>query len=377
MYWYWLCNIPGIGNVKRKRLAEYFGTAAQAYEAAADRLMQVPGISGRDVQNILENRKIKEYYRSYQNMKKKGIHFLYLTHPDYPERLKNLHDAPAGLYFRGHMPRDDRLSVAIVGARACSDYGRSVAEYFGAAFAKMGIQVISGMAVGIDAAGHAGSLRSGGYTCAVMGCGVDICYPSCNINMYMEILQNGCIISEYAAGTPPRAGQFPPRNRIISGLSDIVVVVEAREKSGSLITADQALEQNREVMVVPGRISDVLSQGCNSLIQQGAQMITSPEDILQCGAAQRMLCREVQQEQAILAQSNGEMVVQKKESAANLLATAKHMVYSVLDLYPKSLDNIIEDTGLDIRPVSEALLMLLLEGQIREVSPDYYVRDFG
>ena len=165
----------------------------------------------------------------------------------------NIYDYPYIIYYKGRLPQSDVPSVAIVGARNCTEYGRSVAGRFAEDFADMGIQVISGMALGIDAAAQKGAVRKGGYSMAVLGCGVDICYPRTNIELYTQLESNGGIISEYSPGTPPKAGLFPMRNRIISAMSDALIVVEAKQKSGSLITADQALDQNRDVYVVPGR----------------------------------------------------------------------------------------------------------------------------
>lgn len=370
LYWYWLCNIEGIGNKKQKRLLDCFRSPKQIYKAGTGELMQVKGIGKKDADNIIASRREENYYKSYLTMKKKGISFIYIEHPAYPSRLKMLYDAPIGLYYKGRLPDEKRRSVAIVGARNCTPYGKSVAAEFAAVFAKMGIQVISGMAAGVDTAGHSGCLKAGGYTCAVLGCGADICYPRNNIQIYTEIAQKGCILSEYAVGTPPAAGQFPPRNRIISGLADAVIVVEAREKSGSLITVDQALEQNKEVMAVPGRLGDELSKGCNELIKQGAQMVTSPEDVLACLAA----VKQPQQDDWNWQPESMDISAQKSKSGTNLLASAKNMVYSLLNLYPKSLDTIIEETGMDIMAVSEALLALQLEGRVQEVSKNCYTR---
>ncbi|MDO4803842.1 MAG: DNA-processing protein DprA [Lachnospiraceae bacterium] len=199
----------------------------------------------------------------------------------YPARLRDLPHMPDGLYVKGNLPDDNAPSVAIVGARMCSGYGRNTAFAFGKKMAECGISVISGMAIGIDGAAQEGALAGGGKTFAVLGCGADVCYPRSNINLYSQLPQHGGIISEFEPGTKPFPYNFPLRNRLISALSDVVVVVEAREKSGSLITVDYALEQGKSVYAVPGRVGDALSDGCNYLIAQGAGIAWSAEAILE------------------------------------------------------------------------------------------------
>lgn len=375
-YWFWLCNIPGIGNRKIHYLLKELGDARKIYQADKALLECVSGLSRKDIAGILDSRKDCYYEETVRTMEKKGISFIHEAHRDYPERLRVIEDRPAGLYYKGKLPETGKLTVAIVGARGCTAYGRRVAYQFAQAFARMGIQVVSGMAAGIDSAGHEGCLSQQGYTCAVLGCGADVCYPRSNISLYTQIEQEGGIISEYPPQTPPKAALFPLRNRIISGLSDVVIVVEARAKSGSLITVDQALEQNREVMVIPGRIDDVLSTGCNALIKMGAQVITAPEEVLQCAAAMRIKEEEVKKLKAseelnrIAAKESG-----KQKCSVNVLATQKDIVYSCLDYSnPKSLNIIIEETGLDLTVVSEMLLQMQLEGCISEVSKNCYVR---
>ena len=200
-------------------------------------------------------------------------------HPAYPDRLRTIPDAPAGLYVKGSLPQAGK-SLAIVGARDCSEYGRYVAGAFAEEAARAGIQIISGMARGIDSAAQKAALNAGGKSFAVLGCGVDICYPSSQRDLYETLCSRCGVLSPYAPGSPPLARQFPPRNRIISGLADAILVVEARQKSGTLITVDMALEQGREVYVVPGRITDRLSDGCNRLLAQGAAPALSPAQLV-------------------------------------------------------------------------------------------------
>jgi DNA processing protein len=374
-YWYWLCNIAGIGNVKIKRLIETFENPKNVYNASDDLLEKVGKLSAKDAFTLISSRKDNSYYREYNRLKERGIAFLSCNSSEYPQRLKNIYDYPCCIYYKGRLPSDTVPSVAIVGARNCTSYGKTIAKSFAAEFGRMGIQVISGMAAGIDSAGHYGCIEAGGYTCAVLGCGVDICYPRSNIELYTQIEDTGCILSEYAPGTPPVAGQFPMRNRIISGLSDVVILVEARNRSGSLITIDQALEQNKEVMVVPGRIGDALSEGCNNLLKIGAQIITCPNDILENSRIAALLKEKTMTNDANESTLNKKNInEQNTKNEKNNLASKKNMVYSVLNLYPKSLDCIVEETGLSIEILCPLLLEMLLDGQIEEIAKNSYVR---
>lgn len=207
-----------------------------------------------------------------------GIRMLRLQDEEYPERLREIPHPPKELYVLGEIPKEQTPTVAIIGARDCSEYGSYVASVLGAAMGHSGVQVVSGMARGIDGIGQEAALDAGGSAYAVLGCGVDICYPAKNRPLYEKLQTGGGILSEYPPGTPPLPGYFPARNRIVSGLADAVVVVEAREKSGTLITVDMALEQGREVYVVPGRVTDPLSKGCNRLMKLGAGILLNTED---------------------------------------------------------------------------------------------------
>ena len=246
----------------------------------------------------------------------------------YPARLKELPGMPKQLYYIGSFPDDAKPTAAIVGARLCSPYGRIQAFNYGKFLSEHGVQVISGMAAGIDAEGHKGALEGGTPTFAVLGNGVDICYPSSSRGIYRRIPEkNGGIISEYEPGTKGRAYYFPARNRIISGLADLVLVVEAKEKSGSLITAACALEQGKMVYAIPGAVNDALSRGCHKLIYDGAGIAYSPEILL----------------------DEWGLSVKKKTNLSEKsklgLATDLDLVYSCLDLRPKNLDHIIRKTG--------------------------------
>lgn len=200
---------------------------------------------------------------------------------EYPQQLRQIRNAPQRLYVRGRLPDKERPSVAIIGARKCSSYGCEMARWFARELASSGVQIISGMACGVDGIAQMAALEVGGDSFGVLGCGTDICYPGENKKLYELLLEKGGVLSEHPAGTPPIAAHFPSRNRIISALSDCVLVIEAKERSGTLITVDFALEQGRDVYALPGRITDGLSSGCNKLLWQGAGLALAPRDILE------------------------------------------------------------------------------------------------
>lgn len=242
---YWLCNIEGIGRVTAGRLLKRAGSAQAVYEMKEQELAGL--LSAAQLKSFQRARKEKNVKQEYQMLLKRGIRFLPVSDPEYPARLKEIPDAPQGIYVRGGLPEEGTPSVAVIGARMCSEYGKQSARYFASALAAAGVQVVSGLARGIDGISQEAALDCGGRTYAVLGCGVDVCYPAENGRLFDRIPARGGIVSEYPPGTLPQARLFPPRNRIISGLSDLILVVEAREKSGTLITVDMALEQGREV----------------------------------------------------------------------------------------------------------------------------------
>lgn len=277
-----LCNIRGVGAAGIRRLMQETESAEEIFRLPEERLALLLGkkraacfLAG------VEEKKRKAAQRRYFQMKEKGIFFLPCWDSCYPVRLKQLADAPVCLYGKGKLPAAEKKVVAVVGARECSGYGYEAAKYFAGGLAEKGVVIVSGMARGVDGAAQTAALEAGGISVGVLGCGVDICYPPENRELYERLEKEGCLLSEYPPGTEPKASLFPPRNRIISGLSDMVLVTEAREKSGTLITVDMALEQGREVFAVPGRITDRLSYGCNRLIRNGAGMAVSVPQLWQ------------------------------------------------------------------------------------------------
>ncbi|HBN55886.1 MAG TPA: DNA-protecting protein DprA [Lachnospiraceae bacterium] len=291
------------------------------------------------------------------NQEAGGIQYISQREAAYPERLKNYKRMPEGLYVLGRLPADDRPSVAIVGSRRSTGYGNETARFFAKELALAGVQIISGMAWGIDGMSHEGALEAGGDTFAVLGCGVDICYPAGHRKLYEKLKVRGGILSEQPCGMAPLPGHFPARNRIISGLSDLVLVVEAKEKSGALITADFALEQGKDVFAVPGRLTDPLSAGCLNLLKQGAGLADSPLTILE-----------------VLGISGNMTKKQTTDSANFILAKEENIVYSCIGPCPVFLDELVQKTHLPVQKTVSALVGLELKGCIREIQKNEYVR---
>lgn len=274
----------------------------------------------------------------------------------YPDRLRALPDMPACLYVRGRLPKEGQPTIGIVGARSCSGYGRHVARAYARVFSDHGVQVISGMALGIDGESHRGALQGPTPTFAVLGCGADVCYPKSNRDLYGQIPLKGGIISEYPPGAPPAGWHFPARNRIISGLSDALLVIEAKKKSGSLITVDRALEQGKDVFAVPGRVTDTLSEGCNGLISQGAAIALSPE----------MVLNELGMD-TYSTKGSG-----KKKQIG--LARDLDLVYSCVDFQPTDHETLIQKSGYPPGQVLSILTELQMMGLVEEIGKNHYIR---
>lgn len=279
---------------------------------------------------------------------------------NYPARLKNYEQMPEVLYVKGRLPSENKKTVAIVGARVCSRYGASWAYTFAKELASCSVQIISGLAKGIDASAHRGALDAGGSTFAIMGCGADICYPTQNEALYRIMAEEqGGILSEFSPGTPPYAGNFPRRNRIISALSDLTLIIEAKKQSGSLITAGYALEQGKTVYALPGMVGDALSEGCNRLIADGAGIADSVESIF--GELQIL--------------ENERKDLRSKSQIS--LASEEKMVYSCLDLQPKNIEELFQEIPMNPKKVTEILLKLELDGLVEEPVKNYYARAGG
>ena len=356
-YLYWLCQIPGIGAVSMARMWELLGSFERIYNIEGTRLVDM-GILPRKAGGAFDRWKGKlgEERKRYGELKERGIRFVSVMDGEYPRRLRSIYDFPMALYVKGRLPEDTVPSAAIIGARNCTSYGRQVARMLGKRLGEAGIQIISGMALGIDGAGHQGALDGKGSTFAVLGSGVDVCYPRSHWPLYCQIPEKGGILSEFPVGEQALPQHFPMRNRIISGLSDAIVVVEARERSGSLITADLGLEQGKEIFAVPGMITGPLSLGCNQLIRQGASVVTAAEDILEFF--------RLNEKQNLKLGENNENGLVKKEK----------MLYSCLDFQPKYFDQVVVESGLPVEEVMCLLTELEWKGLILQPDSHYYVK---
>lgn len=355
-YEFWFASLTRINSRKRLHAEKLAGSARELFFSDEESLKRMHIFSDGEIQWLISERKKWDVQGQWDSFQKKGIRFVPYACEDYPERLRYIYQPPYALFVKGKIP-DRSKSVGIVGARMCSEYGRSIARMLGKRLAERQVQVISGMALGIDSAAHAGALSAKGKTFAVLGCGCDICYPRNSVNIYHNISESeGGILSEYPPGTEPKPYRFPERNRIISALSDVVVVVEAREKSGSLITADFALEQGKDIFAVPGRFDDALSKGCNRLVSQGAGILYDVDDFLENIGIDGAKSREPEK--------NAQISLEKEEI----------LVYSCLGLHPKFINNIIEETGLNLLSALHALENLKHSGLAQETFQNYYSR---
>lgn len=361
-----------------RRIRQTCGSLEGALEASEEALKEI--LTAKQLGALLESRREigsrESLAERFLEMNRKGIFFTCRGEPDYPSRLMEIPDSPEGIYYRGKLP-EESLSVAVVGARDCSAYGARVAEELGRYLGEQGIQVVSGMARGIDGISQAAALSAGGSSFAVLGSGVDVCYPASNRALYEKLLERGGILSSYPPGTAPLSRNFPPRNRIVSGLADALVVVEARDKSGTLITVDMALEQGREVYVVPGRITDRLSDGCNRLLRQGAGVFLSPREFLSEIQPTTELKRGRQS--ADTGRSNtasGRQSTDTGQQTQRELPLDLEEIYLVLDDTPESLERIAARVHAGFSPVQiNALLMrLCVEGLAVQVSPGHFRR---
>jgi DNA processing protein len=352
-YWVGFNLVKGIGAVRLQGLRDHFGDLALAWQAPAEALIAA-GLGPKLAERVEQVRSGVDLDKYLARIMAQGIEILTWDDILYPPRLKEIDQPPPVLYVRGAITSEDSWAVAVVGTRRVSTYGRQVAEEVASFLAANGVTVISGLARGVDAIAHQSALKVGGRTIAVLGCGVDRIYPPEHAQLAEKMMASGALISDYAPGTPPDASNFPPRNRIISGLSMATVVVEAGETSGALITAQFAIDQGREVFAVPGNILAQQSKGTNRLIVQGARPMLSASDLLDV----LNLTRVTEQRQV-------RKVLPTDETESKLM--------SVLTHEPLHMDEIRNQTGLPIERVSAALVMMELKGLVRQVGGLNYV----
>lgn len=382
----WLCNFPGMSNRQMHRLTELCGSAEAAY--FADRETWGKVLTPKQTESLKAYTAVWKPEKEYMKMREEGIDLVTCREPHYPGRLREIPDAPFGLFYRGRLPGEQVPAVAVIGARECSEYGKYVAKRLGTALGRSGIVVVSGMAKGIDGISQNAVLEAGGYSVGVLGSGVDICYPARNRELYEKLAVSGAVISSYPLGTGALGRNFPPRNRIVSGLADAIVVIEARAKSGTLITVDMALEQGREVYAVPGRVTDRLSDGCNRLIRQGAGVVLELSDFLEeiRELGQRKISPGFRERgRRIPGDGNGNMgkipgrgkaapkeelgTTEKPELSGELAE-----LYGALDFMPRSPGEIQAELagGQGVKPVIAGLMQLVAEGLAVQTSPGYF-----
>lgn len=348
-----MASVLGIGPKRFAALISRFGAPQEVFAASPAQLATVPGMDKRGVSAILKGGDRKWAQEEVSRMEAKGVELLAFSSQLYPQRLRQIYDPPPLLYFRGELTEGDGLALAIVGSRLATVYGRLVAERLAFQLAKRGITIVSGMARGIDSAAHRGALQAGGRTIAVLGCGVDVVYPPENRELMNQIADHGAVLSEFPLGTSPEPGNFPQRNRLISGLSLGVIVVEAGQKSGALITAQSALEQGREVFAIPGNINARASKGANQLIKEGAKLVAGVDDILEeLGMVGEALANEPPP------QLEGEEAI----------------IFALLSSEPLHVDRIIRQTKYPSSRVLSTLLSLELKGLVRQLSGKQFVR---
>ncbi|WP_416198055.1 MAG: DprA-WH domain-containing protein [Sporanaerobacter sp.] len=351
----WLNNIK-IGNRTVEKILKHFENISDIWQATNSEIMSIKGINEEIKKRIIFHRNPNQLDEVMEKINELGINVITVLDENYPVNLRYVYDNPMVLYCKGDFTEKDNLSIAIVGSRKATAYGKWASEKFSRELAKLGITVISGMAKGIDTYAHRGALNENGRTIAVLGSGIDVIYPKNNKDLYNEISQNGAVVSEFSIGTEPYATNFPLRNRIISGMSLGVIVIEATEKSGSLITVEHAIEQGKEVFAVPGNINSMFSRGTNSLIKDGAKIALDIEDILE----------EIYEFKEKLNS------IEEKDINYSDLSLTEIKIVNCLKEKPTHCDNIVYATGLDISTVNSTLTILELKGIVKELQGRIY-----
>ena len=378
--------IPGIGNHTIRRLLAAFGSAEKSLAATSEELAQIDGLTPDVRQHLIDGRSHAPVAQELELIEQHQCHIVTLNDESYPPLLKQISDPPVLLYITGQLPIVDTLSVAIVGSRSPTEYGKTISQQLSHQLAARGITVVSGFARGIDTCVHRGTLEAGGRTVAVFGCGLSIMYPETNQVLAAEIIKSGALVSEFPMTMPPRGANFPRRNRVISGLTLGTLVVEASNRSGSLITARHAADQGREVFAVPGQIFSNVSRGTHSLINQGATLINSVDDILD--ALPQDYTGILRQEPATRQPTPGPdrgskrsdrttrpQSVEAKSTPASQSNTQTELnltpdeqaVLATMDASSIHIDQIARDTELPIGKVSSLLIMLELKGIVQQL----------
>ena len=378
--------IPGIGNHTIRRLLTAFGSAEKSLAATSEELAQIDGLTSDVRQQLIDGRSRAPLVQELELIEQHQCHVVTINDDTYPPLLKQIDDAPALLYIIGEFPLPDTPSIAIVGSRSPTEYGKTTSQQLSYQLAERDIIVVSGFARGIDTCVHRGALEAGGRTVAVFGCGLSIIYPDTNRALAAEITESGALVSEFPMTMPPRGKNFPRRNRVISGLTLGTLVVEASERSGSLITARHAAEQGREVFAVPGQIFSGVSRGTHSLINQGATLINSvddlldalPQDYTQILGGQSLEPSSAKQPDKIARPQSVEKrstpTPQPKAKVELNLTPEEQTVLSVMNADSVHIDEITRVTQLPIGKVSSLLVMLELKGIVQQLPGKQFVK---
>ncbi|MFH1146970.1 MAG: DNA-processing protein DprA [Pseudomonadota bacterium] len=353
--------VPGIGSVTFRRLVESFGRPEQIFAAGRGELSKIKGIKAEIIDAVVNRVTEKRAEKHLKMLEKYGIKVLTYEDAGYPRNLRNIYDPPALLFVKGDLTDADNYSVGVVGSRNSTYYGQKTTEQLCRSLVNHGLTVVSGLARGIDTAAHVGALSGKGRTVAVLGSGLDIVYPPENRELYGKIAENGAVVSEFPLETPPEARNFPVRNRIISGLSLGIVVVEATQKSGSLITANFALEQGREIFAVPGSVNSLRSSGTHKLIKQGAKLVERAEDIVE----------ELRTQQPLVRPGTDTAVREPEELS---LPDEEKEVLNIIEDYPQHIDELARRGSLAVQRVSGLLLNLELKGLVQQLPGKLFIR---
>jgi len=371
--WLKLIRANSVGSTTFARLIKHFGSADLALGASVSELIHIKGIGHKTAEQIAETRNKFDTKAELELAEKLGVWIIHLDDERYPPVLKQIYDPPPVLYIKGSLTRVDNLAIAIVGCRRCSLYGQEQASRFAHLLSSAGFTIVSGMARGIDTAAHQGALSASGRTIAVQGCGLDNIFPPENKKLFELIAKSGACISELPLQYEPLSENFPPRNRIIAGLSLGTIVIEAGLRSGALITARVALENNREVMAIPGKIDSPLSKGAHQLIKQGAKLIESVEDIME---ALGYIGDQLKNHTTTAAKKVSERIETSLSDISQLnLSENEKMIYNCLSKEPSHLDDIITETDLAPGNINATLISLRLKGLIRQLPGSLFIRN--
>lgn len=371
-----LQSIDGVHIAEIKKLDKLFGSYVSAATAFEHEYLGV--LQPECIHELLDRREKQGIKSSLGELRSRGIGFVAKSDPLFPDKLRYIPSSPAGLYYIGRLPEDNVPSVAIIGARNCSGYGRQMAREFAREISLSGIQIISGLARGIDGISQESALAVNGYTCGVLGSGIDICYPKENAPLYEKCKLMGGLVSEYRPGTVPNSKFFPARNRIIAGLSDSVIVIEAREHSGTLITVNMALEQGRDIYALPGRVNESLSYGCNLLIKDGATPLLRPHEFVAEFYNRLGINKLVNETRKDSVSSAVNSAGAGRTIEDRFLSESERAIISALDYYPKTISEIymaVDDTlHMELTDLMQLLTSMVLRHKIKCIDGcNYYI----